>query len=81
MYSLVEFYLFVFECFQINSITEEKAIEEYKKGLSIMEEALRMSVYDSDCTGPDWDKARLLYKKMETNKSNIQNRLGKLGKL
>ncbi|KAL5268622.1 hypothetical protein ACHWQZ_G002462 [Mnemiopsis leidyi] len=57
---------------------EEKAIEEYKKGLSIMEEALRMSVYDSDCTGPDWDKARLLYKKMETNKSNIQNRLGKL---
>ena len=46
-----------------------------------MDEALRMSVYDSDCTGPDWDKARLLYKKMETNKSNIQNRLGKLGKL
>ena len=64
----------------IISISEENAIEEYKKGLSIMDEALRLSVHDSDCTGPDWDKARLLYNKMESNKVNIQSRLGKLGK-
>ena len=67
--------------FLIISIAEENAIDEYKKGLSIMDEALKLSVHDSDCTGPDWDKARILYKKMETNKTNIQSRLGKLGKL
>ena len=45
-----------------------------------MDEALKLPVNNSDCVGNDWDKARLLYKKMEANKSNIKGRLGKLGR-
>ena len=61
------------------ALTEDNAILEYKKGLNIMEEALKIAVNDSDCSGKDWDKARSLYAKMESNRTNVKGRLEKLG--
>ena len=60
--------------------TEEKAIMEYKKGLAIVDDAMRIDVFGKECQGPDWDKARILFKKMEQNKVSLQQRMGKLGK-
>lgn len=57
---------------------EDAAIDEYRKGIAITDEALRIDVYSQECKGKDWDKARVLYEKMEKNKAHMGQRLDKL---
>ena len=53
----------------------EQAITLYTKGLDSIAKALQISKETEGCSGPDWEKARTMIRKMEKSQSEIKSRV------